>query len=262
MEIVKRTITIKPVKRIKFSGQTHYDNTGTVFEGAQLSKSGYKTGLTKKEEVDFCEELGLPKGTLSKNNADFWGTLLNLRLNNGKPYFLHIDSLMDEIKVRCLLENSKIAKNEIELKKMPLAEFYVEDAEAKAKSEEVIINHKMAAMDALRELTIEDKKGYLRLYGKRGLDMVSDSVVVANLFKEVDVDPVRFLNFYNNPDISLRISIEEMVEAGTLLKKGQYYYFENEVIGNSVDSVIAFFKDLKNQSLKIAAEAATKKKKK
>jgi hypothetical protein len=169
---------------------------------------------------------------------------------------------MDEIKLRCLLENSKIAKNEIELKKMPLAEFYVEDAEAKAKIEEVIINHKMAAMDALRDLTIEDKKGYLRLYGKRGLDMVSDSVVVANLFKEVDADPVRFLNFYNNPDISLRISIEEMVEAGTLLKKGQYYYFENEVIGNSVDSVIAFFKDLKNQSLKIAAEAATKKKKK
>lgn len=272
MEINKRTIVIKPVPRIKFSGQTHYSNTGTVIEGAQIGKTGYKTGLTKEEEKKYEIELGLPTGTLSKTvhattpkeNDLFWSGLLNLRLNNDtkKPTYFHVETLLDEIKLKCLLENSRIAKNEFELKKMPLAEFYVEDAEAKAKVEEVVINHKMEAIDALRDLTPEEKRGFLKLYGKRNLENNSDSFVNTNLFKEVDADPVRFLNFFNNPDIKLRISIEEMVEAGTLLKKGQYYFFENENIGNSVDAVVAFFKDLKNQSIKIAAQTATKNKKK
>ena len=262
MEIKSKEIVIKPVKRIKFSNQTSYDGTGTTFEGAQIGKNGYKTGLSKKEEVEFCEELGLPKGTLAKNNSDFWGNLLNLRLSNSKPYYMYIETLMDEIKLRCLLENNKIAKNELELKKMSLAEFYVDDVEAKSKVEEVVINHKMDAMEILRDLSFEDKKGYLRLYGKRNLNSVSESFIVTSLFKEIDNDPKRFLNFFNNPDIALRISIEEMIEAGALLKKGQYYHFENEVIGNSIESVISFFKDLKNQSIKIAAETAVKNKNK
>jgi len=262
MEVKQRSVIIKPVKKIKFSGVTHHTGTGTSIEGAQLSKQGYKTGLTKKEEEQYCEELGLPKGTLSKNNGDFWGSCLNLRLTHDKPYTFIIETLMDEIKLKALLNNSRIAENELKLREMPMAEFYVEDAEARAKIEEVTINYKMEAIDALRELSSEDKKGYLRLYGKRGLDAVSDAFVNTQLFKEVDLNPQKFLGFVSNPDIKLRISIEEMIESGVLTKKGHYYNFQNEVIGNSVESVIDFFRDLKNQSIKIAAESESKKKKK
>ncbi len=98
------------------------------------------------------------------------------------------------------------------------------------------------------------------MYGKRGLDAVSDAFVNTQLFKEVDLNPQKFLGFVSNPDIKLRISIEEMIESGVLTKKGHYYNFQNEVIGNSVESVIDFFRDLKNQSIKIAAESESKKK--
>lgn len=166
---------------------------------------------------------------------------------------------MDEIKLKALLENDKVAKNELELKLSPRAEFYVVDPESVAKVEEIEINFKMEAMDALRKLTIEDKKGYLKLYGKRGADDASDTFVSTSLFKEVDKDPKKFMDFFSNPDIALRISIEEMIEAGVLKKNGNYYNYQNEVIGNSVDAVISFFKDLKNQSIKINAESVVKK---
>jgi hypothetical protein len=53
-----------------------------------------------------------------------------------------------------------------------------------------------------------------------------------------------------------------MIDAGALVKKGNYYTFQNETIGNSVEAVIAFFKDLRNQSAKIAADTVVKQNKK
>lgn len=262
MEVQTRTIVIKPVTKAKFSGQSSYSNTHTVYEGAQLGKGGYKTGLTKEEEIKFAEELNLPKGTLSRQNKEFWGSILQLNLPNDKPYYFTIDSLIDEIKFKVIQQHSSIANNELELAKNPHCEFYIEDKESKAKVEETAINFKMEATEKFMELTGEQKKGILKLYGKRGVNDMSDVMIKTQLFKEVEADPKKFLILCKNPDITLRIEIEDMLEAGVLLKKGQYYQFEEEVIGNSIDAVIAFFKDYKNQSLKIAAKTASDKKKK
>ena len=70
------------------------------------------------------------------------------------------------------------------------------------------------------------------------------------------------MSFYENPDIKLRIDAQDMLEQGVLQKKGNYYHFNDEVIGASMDAVISFFKDVANQSIAIAAREETKKKKK
>jgi len=263
IEITPKKVVIKAIPRSKFSGISNYSGTGIAIEGAQLEmKTGlYKTGLTKEQETLYCEELGLPKGTLSRNNAEYWGPLLNLRLPTDKPFIFSVETLLDEIKLGVLMQRSNIAINETDIKNKPFAEFFIDDKEAKAKVEEVIINYKMDALDALRTLSLEEKKGYLKLYGKRGLDTVSEAFVNTSLFKEVDANPKKFLELHENPDIKLRIEIEEMLEGGVLIKKGNYYTFQNETIGSSVESVIAYFKDLRNQSVKLAATAATKTKK-
>lgn len=255
-----KEITIKPITRAKFSGISGHSNTVTVKEGAQMGKSGYKTGLTRDEEVAFEEALNLPKGTLNSKNEAFWGNILNLRLPNDKSFQFTVSTLLDELKYRVLLQRSDIANNELEILKNPRAEFYIVDDESRAKVEEVEIDYLMSAHEDFANLTTDEKKGYLKLYGKRGVDNLSDRIIKTELFKELNKDPKRFVEFVKNPDIKLRIEIEDMLEAGTLLKKGSYYNFESEVIGNSIDSVISFFKDLKNQSVKIAAVNASKQK--
>lgn len=257
-----KTIVIKPVVKAKFAGISAHSNTKTALEGAQLGKSGYKTGLSKEDEKYYEDALNKPKGFFSKDNKEFWATVLNLSLPNDKAYYFTVDSLMDEIKYKVLLQHSAVANNELELALNPQALFYIEDKEAKAKVEEVAIDFLMEAQEAFMDLTTDEKKGYLKLYGKKGVENLSDRIIKTELFKEVNKDAKKFLELTKNPDIKLRIEIEEMLEAGTLVKKGAYYNFENEVIGNSVDAVISFFKDLKNQSLKIAATNATNKVKK
>ncbi len=260
MEVQERTIVIKPATRIKFSGVSSYTNTRTVIEGAQLGKGGnYITGLTKEEEKYYEKELGLKEGELNRNNSAFWGHILDLALPMDKAYTITISSPMDELKLKVLQNHGRIASNELELAKNPRAEFFIEDKEAKAKIEELSIDLQFSAVESFNELTIDEKKGYLKLYGKTGTDALSDRIIKTELYKEIIKDPKKFLEFTKNPDITLRIQIQDMLEKGTLKRKGHYYNFEDEVIGTSIDSVVAFFKDVKNQSLKIAAIGVNKK---
>jgi hypothetical protein len=261
IKVEQRTVVIKPNKVVKFAGVSSFPNTGQSFETAQLSKTGYKTGLTKQEEEEFEVELGLPKGTLNRGNEAFWSQVPNIRLPNDRDTYYQVVTLMDEIKLRALLENSRIAKNQTLLKSNPSAEFYVQDLEAVAKETENKVSVKWEAIDALRSLSLEEKKGFLKLYGSqyRGLDSVSETYVNGSLSEEVDKNPNRFLTLFKNPDIKIMISVENMIDAGTLTKNGQYYKFENEIIGSSIEQVVIFFKNPRNQSIKFAATEATKK---
>lgn len=260
---MERQIIIKPVVRPRFSGISKHANTATVYTGAQLSmKTGlYKTGLTNEEEAHYESVLNLPKGTLGKRSP-WWGEL-DIRLFNDKPTYFSIVSPLDELKEKVIREHSAIANNELELQKNPTAEFYIEDPEAKAKIEEVAIDLQFEANQILMDTTTDEKRGYLKLYGNgRGVDTFSERVVKTELFKKVNADPKRFIEMSSDPDIKVRILIEDLLNSGKLTKKGSFYNYEGEVIGNSVDAAISFFKDLRNQSVKIVAEQSVKKPKK
>lgn len=259
-----KEIIIKPAGKAKFSGIASHSKTVTVLTGAQLSmRTGlYKTGLTVEEEAKYEVELNLPKGTLGKRNADFWGTL-EIRLFNDKSTYFTIVSPMDEIKARVIMEHSEIANNALELAKMPRANFYIEDAEAQAKVEEVSINLEFEAMEILMSTTIEEKRGLLKLYpNTKGVDTFSETLVKTELMKRLKNDPKRFVEFSKDPDLKVRILIEDLLNSGKLIKKGSFYNYEGEVIGSSVEAAISFFKDLKNQSVKLVAEQDIKNDKK
>lgn len=266
MKVLEREVVIKPVVKQKFSGVSAYPRAHYVIEGAQLGKAGYKTGLTQDEEREFEKALGLTEGTLNKNYVEgkksFWSDFMNLNLPLDKPFYFNVTTVLDELKLKVILQRTDIANNELELSRNPNAIFFIEDKEAKAKIEELSIDLAMTANEAFNELTIDEKKGYLKLYGKKGVETLSDRMIKTELYKEVNKDPKKFIAFTKNPDIELMIQIQDMLETGVLVKKNNYYNFENEVIGNSIDSVIAFFKDVKNQSVKIAANQTAKNKKK
>lgn len=258
-----KQLIIKPVVKPKFSGISKYAKTVTVLTGAQLSmKTGlYKTGLTNDQEDEYEKVLNLPKGSLNKR-APFWGEL-EIRLFNDKPTYFTIVSPMDEIRAAVLGAHTIVANNETDLQNNPMAEFYVEDLEGKAKVEEVGLNLEYEAMMILMESSAEDKKGLLKLYpNTKGVDTFSETLVKTELMKRVKDNPKRFIEFSKDPDLKVRILIEELLEAGKLTKKGSFYNYEGEVIGNSVEAAINFFKDLKNQSIKLVAEQDLKKTKK
>jgi len=256
-------IIIKPLSRPKFSGISSHSKTFTVITGAQLDQTGlYKTGLTKEDEAKYESDLNLPKGTLSKRNSDFWGTL-DIRLFNDKPTYFSIASPLDEIKYKVILQHSLIANNEMEILNNPMVGFYIEDLESKAKVEEIGLNLEFEAMQILMDSTIEDKRGLLKVYpNTKGVDTFSETMVKTELMKRVKENPKRFIELSQDPDLKVRILIEDLLNSGKLIKKGSFYNYEGEVIGSSIESAISYFKDLKNQSVKLVAEQDIKNSKK
>ena len=193
---MEKQVIIKPVVKSKFSGISALTKSWTTIEGAQLDRSGsYKTGLTSDEERKYEELLNVPKGTLNRK-SEFWGTVLGLRLPNDKPYYFNIITPLDEVKLKVMEKHSDIAMNEMELATKPHARFYIEDKEAKAKIEEVALDYMFEATKLFMDTTSEEKKGYLKLYGKRGVEQLSDTIIKTELYKELTSNPKKLVTLF------------------------------------------------------------------
>lgn len=261
MEIINRQYVIRPIIRNKFSGQSYYNKTQTVIGGAQLSANGlYKTGLSVQDETDFEKELNLPKGTLSKRNADFWGDM-EVRLRNDKLTIFNIVNAYDELRFRMLQEHDKIARTEHDVLGNSTALFYIYDPEAASKIEDAKMEYEFAAMEAFHNTTVEERRGLLRIYGKKGIDSISETMVKTELFKEVKKDFKEFIRLTKAKDTPVRALVKALIEKDILKQKGTYFYNGEDLLGSSTDEVVGYLLDIKNQAVKLALEGKLKPKK-
>lgn len=261
MEITNRQYVIRPIIRNKFSGQSYYNKTVTVIMGAQLSNTGlHKTGLTPNEEKEFEKELNLPQGTLSKRNADFWGDM-EVRLRNDKLTIFNIVNAYDELKFRMLQEHDWIANTEHDVPGNSTARFYIYDPEAASKIEDEKMEYEFTAMEIFQAKTVEERRGLLRIYGKKGVDSMSETMVKTELFKELRKDFKEFIRLANAKDTPIRALLATLIEKDIIKKKGTYFYNGEDLLGSSTDEVVGYLSDIKNQAVKLALEGKLKPKK-
>lgn len=253
---------IRPIIRNKFSGQSYYNKTYTVIMGAQLGKTGiYKTGLTSSEEAHYEQLMNLPKGTLNKRNTDFWGDL-EVRLKNDGITIMNIVTPLDEVKHRMLLEHDLIANSEHDVAGNSTAKFYIYDPEAASKIEAVKMEFEFAAMEAFHNATIEEKRNLLRVYGKSGVDNMSETMVKAELYKFVKNDFKEFIRLTKSKETPVKALLQNLIEKQIIRKKGNYFYNGEDLLGSSTDEVVAYLTDIKNQSVRLALEGKLKPSKK
>lgn len=253
-----KTLVIRPITKIKFSGVSSYVKSKTVFTTQLDANTGlYKNGLTSAEEAEFEKELNLPKGTLNKKSL-FWGDL-EIILNNDKPTFFTLMGIMDTIKERVMKAHDKIANSEFELSKLPGALFFIDDPEEKAKLESTVIEYKLAAIEKFQTATIEEKRSALRVFGKLGIDNMSETMVKAELFKEVEKNPKIFLDTLNDPNMKVRALLSEALEKQIIKKRGHTFYNGEDPIGSSTDAAIEYLSDIKYQQVKISIMERLKK---
>ena len=258
MEEVKfKEIIIKRIPRVLFSGIGAYDRSQMTF-GCELSgKDGrHKTGLTTEEQKRFEEELNLPKGTLSASAENtWWGDNISFTFDKNKPNRFIIDSPMSELKYKILLASSKVAKSELDKHKNPNAIFYIVDNELKAQVESAQADEKFEAMELLLKLNTQERRAALRLFGKKGVDTLSEVVVKAELLKQIEKDPKEFSSILSDKRLKVRMIAEELVDYGIIGKHGVYYRNGDDTIASSTDEVIDYLEDLKNQSVLLAMKS-------
>ena len=246
MENRNRRVEIRSLNKNKFGGLSLYPySSGTVLV-PQLTKAGFKTGLTKEEETLFEEALNLKKGELSRK-SEFWsGIESELRIKNKAILDLNLDS--DFLKYRWILENSKVCPATKDLSKYPNAEFVIVDEESEAAEDAKQINWEIKAFESFVELTEADKKGVLKIYGVKA-DSASIDMVNSKLHKFLKLDPKRFVQTIEDKNLKTKVLIEELLEYSIITKSKNFYKNGDDIIGASTDEVLEYLNNPKNSSL-------------
>ena len=258
-----KELVIKKVPRVGYFGISSFPGSTTV-KTAPLTKNGHVTGLTPEEEKFFEDELGLKRGELAKHSK-WWGEVFNIehviKLNNNKETRISLYDPISKLKEKVLRARKDIANSEIE-KNHPWIDFYIVDEEAKAKAESEIFDYEWEAMELLLKLNPEEKRASLRLFGKKGVDSLTELMLKSELTKELKKDPKAFCEVLKDKKLRTRMFIEELLEYKLITRSGNYYKHGEDTIGSSTEEVIEYFEDIKNQSVILALTTRLKKAKK
>lgn len=258
-----KKIKIVSTGKNKFSGLSSYPRTGKTLS-TELGKSGlYNTGLTPEEQSALEEMLMLKTNSLSKKPADengtnFWANL-EIKLNAKGNNELNLEDPIQYIKYKALLASSKVCNSPLEKHKWPAAEWMIVDDEQVAEVEAVEIDKEVEAIEIFNELSEEDKKGLLKLYGKRGLEKSKPELIKSTLYKELKKDPIKFVKTAKDKSLKTRVLVEDFLIAKIVTRNGNYFKNGDDPIGNSMEEVISYFEDPRNQSVKIALQGKLKK---
>ncbi len=117
----------------------------------------------------------------------------------------------------------------------------------------------MEAYEKLMQTSPDEKRDLLKLFGKKGLSAASDSVVKTTLAKILKSDPKGFIETVSDKKLKTKILIEDLLSAGAIQKRGNYFYNGDDIIGGSTEEVVSFIEDLKNQSVVFALKSRLKK---
>ena len=257
-------IKIKRNPKVGYFGLVSYTKSVTVLTCQLGAKGGFNTGITEDEERYFEKALDLKPNELTKHSK-WWGETFNVehpfRLFNDKKTEIVLDNPLNQLKYKVLLAHTDVANSEIGRSK-PGILFYIDDEELKAKEELKTLNFELEGMKLILSLTGEEKKGALRLFGKSGLDLMSDDVASAHLMQEMKKNPKTFFDIITDKEIKGKMFVQELVERKLIKRSGNYYVHGDDTIANSTEECVQFFNNPKNQSVKLSLEGKLKKSKK
>lgn len=259
-----KSVKIKKCPKVGYFGLVSYPKSVTTI-GCQLgSKGGYNTGLTEDEERYYEKALDLQPNQLNKHSK-WWGDVFNveyaIRLNNTKTTELIMDNPVNQLKYKVLLAHTDVANSELE-KSKPGVQFFIDDEELKAKEELKTLNFELEGMKLIIGFTPDEKKGALRLFGKIGLDTMSEDVASSYLMQEMKRDPKKFFDIVTDKEMKTKMFISELSERKILTRTGNMFKYGDDIIANSTPECVEYLNDPKNQSVRLALETKLKKHKK
>lgn len=259
-----KSIKIKAIPRPSFFGISSYAKSVATI-GAELSLTGgFNTGLTKEDEIYFEKELNLKPGELNKHSK-WWSDVFNvehvIKLKRTKENVIYLDNAINELRYKVILASSKVANSEIE-KGNPKYDFYIDDPEAKAKKQLETINFEFEGLKLIFKQTPEEKRGSLKLFGKKGTDLMSETVVESQLAEELKKDPKNFFEIMTDKNLKLKIFVKDLEDYKIISRRNSKYIYGDETIGNTLMDCIDYLLNPEHKDVYLMLDTKLRKAKK
>jgi len=246
-------VILRPLGRNAWSGLVRYRNCYDSLR-PYLTRSGrVYTGLTEADAT----RLGAKLGRDLSPGSDFWTEWSGIRVG-AKDLYLSTDDPMDELRYLFLKNHKNVAGSIFERKAG--ARYVLINKEEEAKKANVYNKAKRRAGREFDKMSAEDIRRCLRLYGQNASAMGNEQAENV-LFDLVDGHPQKFIDLWiDNKNRDIVYLIETAVAKNVVRKTKNVYRYGSDIIGHSLDDVIFYLADPKNQDLKMAImiETSTK----
>jgi hypothetical protein len=215
--------------------------------GAPLDKFGNpSTGLTsREEEAEMEQKLDLAPGTLAKT-SDFWSEFY-VQIDD-KTLELDTSIPEHELWYKFLKSQKKVAKSKAELRTNATAQFVLYSEEEEAKVENKGFKAKSMAYALVNEMSPADMRQVLLFYGKSG-NSTNDETVANMIYKEVDMNPSKFLEIVQDDKLKLKAFILELVRYGVLSKRGTSFVYGDDTLSHDLEGMVKYLETKDNAQM-------------
>jgi len=233
--------------------------------GGKLTTSGDPLrGLTTEEEEQLLPSLlaiSVNDVGFRKKVNDFWSNIsitvdpkLGTELQIGKDSAGNWLSPMDYIKYRYILKCPEVAQNEQKMREDPTKKYFIYDpVEGKIKQHENM-NKVKESYKAFIMITSDEKNAdridhMFRLITGRNPDILDRKDKELALEKIAREEPEVFLRYYGNKNIEMESLIAKAVSLEVLHKFGESYRYFDQMLGDNIESTVAYLLDKKNSEI-------------
>jgi len=209
------------------------------------------TGMDDETAARLEKKLNLKPGALSRNNGDYWKKF-KIAIPKGGIVLNPQTNPTDEVAYYVALAHQEIANSVAENKQGKWAfsryEMHSDEEETATVNNEV--NIKLDAYKRFGELTENEKRNFLKVYGKSAGKDTSLDFINGQVGKIVDSEPKTFLDIVNNPNYKVQVFIKDCLEAGILKESGgKYIMHGGDVLAYSTDQMIDYLKNSDNSEI-------------
>lgn len=232
--------------------------------GSKLTSSGEPlSGLTVEEEKKWLSQhLSMSPQDVGFRKAvrDFWfnisivvpqpGVELEIGLNEDKEPI----NLLDYVKYRFAIKCPEVASDEQALRADPTKKYYVDDPVAKKKEKYDSMNKQKEAYKAFILVTSDEKndtkvKHMFRMLTGNNPEIFERMDIEMALEKISKETPELFLKYYSNKHLEMEALIAEAVSYEIIHKFGDSYRYFDQMIGDNIESAVAYLNDKKNSEI-------------
>lgn len=254
---VKRSFQV-PLNSASFGGGVKVILDDQKRVKIQKYMESFPNGMTQKEF--FEKELGVDLNPTLKQEENFWRTDRRGRVILTKEgVSLNLNQSLDMLKYLILLSNKSLISPSYDDRTLKATyEFMIVD-ESKVttkKLEEAQVRAQAWAKYA--EVTNSKKAtiGFIKSLGRTIPATASDEWLKNEVLNIVDTNPTYFLEIVNHPQYSERIFVQEAVEAGAIIRKGEKRYtLDNGAELGDMSDVIQYLLNPDNQEVKLRIKA-------
>lgn len=253
-------VRIEPIKKNKCLGNNgdEYFTCPIIIKALKNEMGKLETGLTEKEMAELQPHFHF---TISDKYDPYddkliWNNEEGRFVLTAKTTILDLSKPLDRLRYGLAKASKYVANSQQELDEhiWPYAKFVIvdsdEQAEAQAKRNEL----KMKVMIAVEKMDLKQKRDFCMILGFNTKGQ-SDVVVSNTVFNAIDTkgykaayDVIKQSKEYN----TLNALIVEAIDRHVINKKGEVYFFMDEQIGVSMNSVIDYLKEAKHNTTKAA----------